>query len=446
MQATSSRERRRLASGAVAFAWLLAWGLAGSLVAGCGVEGSAPARPPERIILIVVDTLRRDHVSAYGSPVATPNIDRLAREAQVFENAVSAFHSTTMSMAALFAGRTPSIESATPGRALEWNTFASCGMSRFAEPGGVERCVPRTVDTIAEDLKGAGYYTIGVVSNKLLFRPYGYEQGFDDWVEVGRGRPGVPLDAGQAARIRTAPHVNAAVVKALERRTSDRFFLYVHYIDVHDWILFGLSYEEGVRRFDVHLGQLLDYLESRGLLEGAAIVFTSDHGEMLVDHHLRFETTRHYGNPSFEPLLQVPLFVTPPTAIDSSTLVRTQDVRGIIRTIAGLEGGPTPDLEPDEHYVTEQFYQTYRRGRWKSMWDRKSDAVLLFDLESDPGELRDLSAERPDVLAEHRARIDVLSRSLATAGDAGQSLDEEDLERLRALGYVDDAEGPPPSP
>ncbi len=409
------------------------------LQAGCGPGESRP--PPDRIILIVVDTLRRDHVSAYSDQfVSTPNIDRIAEKGQVFDNALSAFHATTMSMAALFAGHTPSIESGDRESALEWNTFALCGMSRFAAPGS-SQCVPEEVDTLAEGLSGAGYYTMGVVSNRLLFRPYGYEQGFDDWIEVGDASLGVELTsfeaAQMAARTRTAFHVNTATARALARRKSDHFFLYVHYIDVHDWLLFDISYAESVVRFDAYLGQLLDLLEQRGLLAGATVILTSDHGEMLVEEKLHFRVTRHYGNPSFEPLLNVPLLIAPPTELDSDLLVRSQDVKGIVRRIAGLEGSPATDLEPDELFVTEQFYQTYRRGGWKSMWERKSDQVLLFDLEADPGEEKDLSGERPELLAEHRRRIDELAGALTSTDGGAPELGAEEIERLRQLGYLD---------
>jgi hypothetical protein len=412
--------------------------MAGLLVGlGCGGDGARIEEPPERIILIVVDTLRRDHVSRYAPTVSTPNIDRLAEGGQIFSNATSAFHSTTMSMAALFTGRTPSIETGNRESALEWNTFASCGMSRFSDPKSIERCVPLAVNTLAEDLREAGYYTMGVVSNRLLFKPYGYDQGFDDWIEVGRGRPGLTLKPDHAARNRTARHVNAWAARALERRKSDRFFLYLHYIDVHDWILFGISYEESVRRLDVAIGQLIEHLEAQGLLEGASVVFTSDHGEFLIEEHLHFKTTRHFGNPSFEPLLRVPLFVNPPIDIESDQMVRSQDVRGLIRGIAGLEGKPTADLRAGELFVTEQFYQTYRMNNWKSMWERGRDNVLLFDLESDPDELHDLSESRPEILGAHRERIDELSLELATESATKQTLSPEDIERLRALGYLD---------
>ena len=100
------------------------------LLAACAPP--APAAPPERIILIVADTLRRDFLSPYGSPVATPHVARLAERGQVFTNAVASFNQTTMSMSAMFTGRTPSIEGDGRRRTLPWTSQSWCGMARFA--------------------------------------------------------------------------------------------------------------------------------------------------------------------------------------------------------------------------------------------------------------------------------------------------------------------------
>lgn len=415
---------------------------------------SDPAKIPDRIILIVVDTLRRDHVSAYAlapspaqdkRPLAkvrsmaahTPNIDRLAARGQLFHNAISAFHATTMSMAALFTGRTPSIETGESRSPLEWNTFAACGMSRFVTAGKNDACLPDSLDTLAEDLRSAGFWTLGVVSNELLYRPSGYDQGFDEWVEVGLAAPGETLDIFAASPIRTARHVNDDVLLALTKRPSDRFFLYIHYLDVHDWSLFQRSYKKAVERFDRRLGELLDALEAKGLLENATVILTSDHGEMLVDEHLNLKTLRHLGNPSFEPVLKVPLIVTPSIGADTTALIRTQDLRGMIRKIAGIGPDLTSDLEPTELFISEQHYQNYRKGRWKSIWKRSGGKPMLFDLVADPRERVNLSRRRNDILLQHRSRIDELSRAMASDASLAQDLSQQDLDRLRALGYVD---------
>ena len=182
------------------------------------------------------DTLRPDFLTPYGSEVLTPTIGRLAAEGQVFRNAVASYHQTTMSMAALFTGRTPSLESGSRERSLPWNGNSFCGMARFAKPPHDMACVPSALETLAEKLQAAGYWTIGVVSNRLLFAPYGFEQGFDQWVEVSGNQP-VETEAAKrtGAGTRPADFVNRAALKALTRRERDKFFLYLHYVDVHDW-------------------------------------------------------------------------------------------------------------------------------------------------------------------------------------------------------------------
>lgn len=415
----------------------------------CARENPVPE--PERIILIVVDTLRRDHVSAYGKPgnppaplASTPNIDRIAQGGQVFTNAVASFHATTMSMASMFTGLTPSIESENRGESVRWNTFAACGMARFREPGSDESCLPRSLPTLAEDMKQAGYWTVGVVSNELLYRPSGFDQGFDEWVEVGLPTPGEKRNIFDSSPYRTAADVNRDVERVLATRPSDHFFLYVHYLDVHDYSLFERSYADSVERFDTHLGELLDHLEANALLDDAVVILTSDHGEILDESYAGLKAARHFGNPSMQPVLEIPLLIKPKTRFDSDVFVRTQDLREWIRDIAGIGDDLPHDLEPDELFLSEMIYRSYRKGRWKSHWPRTDQALLLFDLESDPHETRNLAVdrdpERDRVLAAHRRRIDELSRRLATPPTHVPELSDEDRIRLRALGYIETTE------
>jgi arylsulfatase A-like enzyme len=402
--------------------------------------GCRPAPgPPERIVLVVADTLRRDFLSPYGSKLATPHADELASSGVVFANAVASFHQTTMSMSALFTGRTPSLETGDPATALPWTSRSWCGLARFAESAD-DTCIPARIETLAQDLRAAGYETIGVVSNRLLFRPYGYERGFDTWIEVGeRERPADPASRALESLLRSGARVNERAFEALAKRRSDRFFLYVHYMDAHDY---GVrpdlrSYADGARQTDTALGELLAHLRAQGWLEGAAVVFTSDHGENLGGRHALPATRKHFGNPSFESLLRVPLIVAPPPGGDPARLVRTQDLHGLIREIAGLRAAPPADLAPDEVFLTEQLYQTYRRGAFKSTFARDAGRMALFDLERDPGETRDVAAEHPEQVAAHRARIAELTRALGTRQGEDAALAPADAERLRALGYLD---------
>jgi len=412
-----------------------------------GASGIGCAEPegPDRIILIVADTLRRDHLSPYDSEQATPNLQRLADEGSVFTNAIASFHQTTMSMSSLFTGRTPSLESGDPDTILPWTSQGWCGLARFGESAD-DTCIPQRLETLAEGLQRAGYETIGIQSNWLIFRPYGYEQGFDTWIEVGeRERPKTQQTRQQLARLRTGARVNASVFEALAQRESDRFFLYVHYIDPHDYRIrpeFKKNYAEGVRYLDRVVGELLDNLREQALLENAVVIFTSDHGEYLgeVDDHPLPATPGHFGNPSFDSLLKIPLIISPPQARDTRTLVRSQDLYGLIREIAGLSATAPADIASDEVFLAEQYYQTYRRGRWKSTWGRNHGPMALFDLQEDPGEKRNVAASHPEIVRQHRERIGALTQSLAAslrAGEARVDLTDNEEARLRALGYLE---------
>lgn len=417
------------------------------LIVGCSDSGPTRAPTfqvrsgwivPERIVLIVVDTLRRD--ALYDSPLRTPHIGGLAARGQVFLNAYGSFHQTTMSMGAMFTGRTPSLESGTANRPLKLTPRTWCGMARFGGGTG-QGCIPESLPGLAERLRAAGYETIGVASNSLVFDPFGIGRGFDDWTEVGE--PGLHVGASRAAskrvrRSRRSDTVNQAALAALRRRHSERFFLYIHYMDVHDYNLRSPhGYGEAVEQVDGAVGELVAGLQALRLMPGTAIILTSDHGERLTERHLVEGTARHRGNPAFEETISIPLIVAPPLVDDPTPIIRTQDVFDLVLQMAGQEVERERDLASDELFLTEHRYQTYRKGRFKSFLSRQSDRLLLVDLESDAGELHDVSDAYPDVVREHRRRIAELAEKLAAPDARPGVLQKSDMDRLRALGYVE---------
>jgi hypothetical protein len=418
-----------------------------AIAAACGAVACwAPQpTPPSTIILIVVDTLRADYVSAYGSSIPTPNIDRLARTGQVFTNVTASFHQTSMSMGALFTGRTPSLESGRVEEPLHWNGRTWCGLSRFARLDADEACIPQAVASLGEAMKRAGYRTAGVVSNYFMFRPAGFERGFDAWVEVGASPNDLNAITLTDPTTRTARKVNQAGLELLDENSAQPLFLYLHYLDVHDYFLAHRTYQDAVTGFDAALGSLLDALQDRGLLEDAQLILTSDHGEALGEVHVMKSfaiggLTSHLGNPSFETLLRVPLIISPPIEEDPSRFLRSEDLFDLILGLAKAPGqapARAEGLESDELYLSELFFQTYRKGRWKTIRRRSDGQLWLLDLKEDPGERRDVAAVHPEILASHARRIEALAGELgAAASDRADALSPEDLKRLQALGYV----------
>jgi arylsulfatase A-like enzyme len=413
--------------------WALLFLVVSAGLIGCGRSDG----PPERIILIVVDTLRLDHVSPYGSAAATPNLQRLADDGQVFSNAIASFHQTTMSMAALFTGRTPSLESGDSKHPLPWNGRSWCGMARFAADPE-DSCIPQGLTTLAEDLKRAGYWTVGVASNPFLFRPAGYDQGFDEWIEVAADDPDEVRKV--LKRQRSGIRVQTAVDDVLGRIPDRPLFLYVHYMDAHDYDHRSRNYPEAVARADEHVGNLLHRLEAMGLLDAAVVFFTSDHGEILDEKFDGYRTQSHFGNPSFQPVLEIPLIVAPPRFEDTDTLIRSQDIADLVRRVAGVEAeaGPEPSVARGEHFVGEMKFLTYRKGRFKSIFHRSQMGIrALFDLDADPKESVNLIDAERELSLQHLTRVGEIVEVLATPPTGNRELTEEDRARLRALGYLD---------
>jgi len=198
------------------------------------------AKTPDKIVLMVVDTLRTDVLPPYSGPGTTPVIEALAKRGQVFTNAIASFHQPTMSMTAMFTGLTPSIQTGDPASPLRMTGRTSCGLARFGAASDRRGCVPSSVETLADVLKEARYWTMGIVSNGLLLAPFGLHEGFKNWGEVGIGSASrhdfIPAKRGWLVKRRAADAVNAAAMEVLRRRPAERFFLYVHYLDVHDCI------------------------------------------------------------------------------------------------------------------------------------------------------------------------------------------------------------------
>lgn len=424
--------------------WLIAASFAAASLSACAEE-----RPPQRIILIVVDTLRQDHLSPYNSEISTPNVQALADRGQVFSHYVASFHQTTMSMGALFTGLTPSTESENPRKPLAWTGKNWCGLKRFAR-SPEDACVPAHLTTLAEGLQEAGFFTAGVVSNSLLFAPAGFEQGFDRWVEIG------PEDTQNLAprerpRHRAAHLVRSAVHELFAELPPEPLFLYVHYVDVHDWTYVEKEYTEAVTEMDEELGKLIDELEKEGLLENATVILTSDHGEALGEPHALKTTKTHLGNPSFESVLQIPLVVAPPVFEDTEQWLRSQDLGALIAQLAGVapaadaveEGG----LAADELVLSEDHYFTYRKGRWKSMFHRTRPKLwALFDLEADPGETVNRVKDEPAIVEQHLRRLAELNQVFRTKALVDEEQTDRDRARLRALGYLADAPDAPEVP
>ena len=273
-------------------------------------ETEANAKAPD-IVMVVVDTLRADHLGLYGNGDATsPNIDKLASEAVVFDQYITSASWTRASFASLYTSMLPSGH--------------KCVLK--AEK------LPDDVETIAEVLKGAGYVTGGMPNNINVTQSFNFQQGFDFFEYqkpsyiAGATESAAQLSmynvlrkvrdklAGDNRRVQDyyqpAETVLGRARQFVEanRSNDQRYFLVVHLMEPHDpyfehpyngsaigraWYpnpkpeeaekLNGL-YKDEIRWMDAELGKFVDWMKAEGAWDDTLFVLTADHGEEFNEH------------------------------------------------------------------------------------------------------------------------------------------------------------------
>jgi len=402
---------------------------------GCG-RSQAPD-----LVIVTLDTVRADRLGCYGHAGGlTPNIDKLAARAVLFEDASSAVPITLPSHATLFTGRYPSATGVRNN-----GTFV----------------VPESETTLAERLRDRGWKTGAVVAAYPLQSRYGLSQGFEIYdEELPPRRPG----RGQAFSVhfneRDARTVTDRALEVWKRLAGRRRFLWVHYFDAHAPYAapepYGSAhadapYDGEIAYVDVEVGRLLDALARES--PKAWIVVTADHGESLGEHG-----EKTHGVFLYESTLRVPLIVRAPDRWPEgrrvSPPVTLADVVPTILALAGLppasglDGADLAPLLEGKHLGREVYAESYlprlqfrfapltmiRDGRLKYI---DAPAAELYDLGTDPAETRNLATERPET-PELAARLaEVTARADPEASDrAAGALDPDAEARLRSLGYA----------
>lgn len=422
-----------------------------------GCTGPPAAGPPDRNLLVIsFDTTRADRLSAYGYAQPTsPAIDALAARGTLFTHAYSHTPSTLPTHASLFTGLLP------PGHGVRAN-----GRFRLSAEH----------DTLAERLRRHGFDTAAVVGALPVAQRFGLAQGFDLYDDdfAGGRRPG-GVWLGQeytGAFERPAEEVTDRALDWLARRGAKPWFLFAHYFDPHQpWVApppwterFADPYDAEIAYADHHLGRLL---EAAAALPGRTlIVFTGDHGEGLGEHGEEAHNRYLYNS-----TIRVPLVFALDGRVQAGAEVRTAvahvDVLPTILELLGLEEvdeRPGSSLaaalldgtEPEPRPIYSETLE-WKLGVAKGIVVRalidggqklvRSDieeegggytVLELYDLETDPSETANRA--RSDA-----TRRDRLARALASWTRAleenafmpeDHDLDEETLEGLRSLGYL----------
>lgn len=298
----------------------LAWVVFASLPAPYTVRTTATQADGPPIVLIVVDTLRADHLGTYGYARPTsPNLDALGRRGVVFENVWTHAPWTLPAVGSLFTGRYPTWHGAGVNKGF--------GSSR----SGLRRDIP----VLASTLRNTGYATLGLTTNPWTTAAFGFERGFDSYDDrVGAFALPVgihPLrvvgaDPLNVNEFRSAEDLTDEAITQLESLGDSGWFLYVQYMDVHgpheplDEDITALelperrqyvdNYDAAIHRVDRAIGRLLSHVP-----RDAWIIVTSDHGEQIDENRVRPDAApagvRH-GHTLYEELLEVPLIIRAP--------------------------------------------------------------------------------------------------------------------------------------
>ncbi len=423
-------------------------------------------RASKGAVLISIDTLRRDHLSLYGYPRrTTPGLEALAREAVVFEDAVSTSSWTLPAHASLLTSTAPSVHGATSSKV------------------GLSPSFPR----LPRLLRDAGYFTQAMTTHVYLSKEYGFGEGFDRHLYLPETR---------------AEEVTDQAIHFLEARGDSDFFLFLHYYDPH-WHydppapydrVFDPTYQgeatgiwwdfkdlepDSINPPDLHhiqalydgeilytdrqLERLFQEMKRLEVFENALVVVTSDHGEEFLDHG-QWE----HQKTLYEEQLRVPLMMKLPGGEMASRRVSGQvslvDVAPTMLEVLALPAPPTfegrsllgaargGDRESDgaareawaetEHTVDGSRKIAVRRGSAgeKAIFSvrEKGVEIELFDLGRDPRETERLDVQGSREALERRLAV-YLAEADARRGEKARpevTLAPEELERLRSLGYI----------
>jgi choline-sulfatase len=420
----------------------------------------AAAGGPRNLLLVTLDTVRADHLGAYGDAAAeTPSLDRLAREGVRFAAASSPVPLTLPAHSSLLSGLLP------PHHGLRNNGAAS---------------FPADLPTLATRLSAAGYGTGAFVGSFVLDHRFGLARGFDVYDDEmerdasgGRG-----LDAerrGDQVVDRALAWLQAALEAG--KPAAKPFFLWVHLYDAHAPYNPpapyrdrhpGKPYDGEIAFADAQVGRLLAELDRLHLASDTVVAVAADHGEALGEHG---ELT--HGLLLYEPTLHVPLLLRAPGLAAGKVVATPVSLVDLAPTLAGLLGQPwgTPrdaahpldgrdlsaallrgeeppagDLYAETHYPEIFGWSALTALRRRELKYIQAPRPELYNLGSDPGEAANLagSAPRPETsgpirgFAERLASLASSARAANVANVAGiaPALDGEARARLESLGYA----------
>jgi choline-sulfatase len=431
-------------SRALALAWL-------ALAAGCersesssGRSVAAAAAPPGTpVVLISIDTLRADHLPAYGySGVATPAIDALRKDAVLFTDASSPCPLTLPAHTSILTGLLP------PDHQVRNNL--GYRLDAAAHP------------TIARWLKARGYATGAAVSAFVLAGKTGLADSFD-FYDDEIAQP--PTAEAVSQYQRPGGETERRALAWLDGVQKRPFFLFLHLYEPHSPYeppepfrtrYASAPYDGEIAAADAIVGDFLEQLRRRGLYDRAIVILLSDHGEGLGQHG-----EKEHGIFLYREALHVPLILKLPGSARAGEAVREPvslvDLFPTIGTLLGFPPPPGADgpnmlaktRDANRRLYAETYYTRIHLG-WsplRSIWDGRYDFIdsprpELYDVANDPEETRDRFSPEEPAARDAKRFLDTIGPRFASPAPASP----EDVKKLAALGYLTGAAPEPSGP
>jgi arylsulfatase A-like enzyme len=414
------------------------------------------ARDDLNVLFILVDTLRADRLGSYGYERETsPFLDALASTGVRFDAHVGQSSWTKCSMASLWTGLYPN----------------RTGVRR------AQHALPEGALLPAEILRESGFRTAGIFRNGWVAANFGFDQGFEVYMTPAphvRAQADTQANPGSVAG--SDEDIIRSALEFLRVHSQERWFLYLHLLDVHQYAadepsaIFGTRYSDiydnAILWTDKLIAHLVGELDRQGLRDRTLIVFASDHGEAFGEHGAEGHARDVYGE-----VIQTPLLLSFPFRLEPGLVVgaRSENV-DVWPTVLDLVGGAGLE-DPDGHSLVPAIVAAARgevigagdtavaqidhawgqleedeqrtivsmtRNRWRLVYDETRPGYLeLFDKESDPREQRNLARKRPKATEELMALVrEYLARSDAPWGRSPViDIDEMQMRQLRAIGY-----------
>lgn len=430
----------------------------------------APSAERPNVIVLLLDTLRADHLGTYGYERNTsPVLDAFAKENIKFNYAITASPWTPPSVASILTGLYPATHRMMPPN------------DREVARKTTTRLNPN-LDTLPEILKKLGYRTAAVSPNPWITEDFGYDQGFDHFFYHPRA---------------IASKINTVAKKVIDNWLTDSadkspFFLYLHYLDPHDPYnppaeyrelfkgeiaarpaayndrmleLIG-HYDGEIRYLDTELGKLFEFLKTKGLYENTVIVVVGDHGEQF-----RERGDHRHGYQLFNEEVHIPLLLRVPK-LEAKAIDRSVSTVDIYPTILELLGQPLPSSYPgvsllkadssDRPGVYSEIFRVYDQRAFinqlgeklllstkkesvgyesaerEALWESPK-SLGLFNRQSDYFEASPITD--PALQAKLQGELSssnstALALKIAPAQNQDQGMNDEKIDELRSLGYL----------